>query len=64
MEVVNLVLVIVGSLVALIGIISFFVPALTRIINAPGGPRLKAIVALITGIILVLIGLIVEIPTG
>jgi hypothetical protein len=64
MEVVNLVLVIVGSLVALIGIISFFVPALTRIINAPGGPRLKSIVALITGIILILIGLIVEIPTG
>jgi putative Mn2+ efflux pump MntP len=64
MEVVNLVLVIIGSLVALIGIISFFVPALTRIINAPGGPRLKAIISLITGIILVLIGLIVEIPTG
>jgi hypothetical protein len=64
MEVVNLVLIIIGSIVALIGIISFFVPALTRIINAPGGPRLKAIVALITGIILVLIGLIVEIPTG
>ncbi len=64
MEGVNLVLIIIGSLVALIGIISFFVPILTRIINAPGGPRLKAIVALITGIILVLIGLIVEIPTG
>ena len=64
METVNLVLIIIGSLVALTGIISFFVPTLTRIINAPGGPRLKATVALIIGIILLLIGLIVEMPTG
>ena len=61
---VNTILIIIGSIVALIGIIAFFVPALTRIINAPGGSRLKAIVALITGIIMILIGLIVEIPTG
>jgi len=61
---VNTILIIIGSIVALIGIIAFFIPALTKIINAPGGPRLKAIIAIITGIILILIGLIVEIPTG
>lgn len=61
---VNTILIIIGALVALFGAIAFFVPALTRIINAPGGPKLKATIALIIGIILVLIGLIVEIPTG
>lgn len=61
---VNTILIIIGSLVALVGIIAFFVPGLTRIINAPGGPKLKATITLIIGIILVLIGLIVEMPTG
>jgi hypothetical protein len=60
----NTVFIIIGSLVTILGIIALFVPKLTRIINAPGGPRLKAIIAIITGIIIMLIGIFVEIPTG
>ena len=57
----NTILIIIGLLLALFGAIAFFVPMLTRIINAPGGPRLKASIVVITGIILLLIGLIVKI---
>lgn len=64
MAFVNTVFIIVGLLTAIIGILSFFIPVLTRIINAPGGPRLKAIIALIIGIIFILLGLMIEIPTG
>jgi hypothetical protein len=64
MTVVNTVFIITGAITAVIGILAFFMPGFARIINAPGGPRLKAIIALIIGIILILVGLIVEIPTG
>ncbi|PNX46744.1 MAG: hypothetical protein BV457_07120 [Thermoplasmata archaeon M9B1D] len=57
---VNTVLIIIGSLVALVGAIAFFVPALTRIINAPGGPKLKAIVLIIIGLILIVVGISVQ----
>ena len=58
METTNIILTIVGVFVLLIGLISFFNPSWTRWINFPGGPRLKAIVALIVGIILTGIGLL------
>jgi len=64
MAFVNTVFIIVGLLTAIIGISSFFIPGLTRIINAPGGPILKAIIAVIIGIIFILLGLIIKIPTG
>ncbi len=64
METVNLILVIVGIIAILIGIGAFLNPNIARFINAPGaGPRLKAFIASITGIILILIGLLVNIPT-
>ncbi len=37
-------------------------PNFARYINAPGGPRLKATIALIVGIIIIIIGLTIEIP--
>ena len=64
METVNIILLISGAIVLLFGIGAFFNPNLARWINAPGSPRLKAIIALITGIILVIVGFIYEIPTN
>jgi hypothetical protein len=62
MELVNIILTIVGISVLLIGIGAFLNPNFARLINAPGGPRLKAAIATIVGIIIIIIGLIVEIP--
>jgi hypothetical protein len=55
-------MIIVGVIVALIGVAAFFNPNFARIINVPGGPRLKAIVALIVGIIIAIVGLFIQIP--
>jgi len=63
MEITNTILIIVGVIVALFGVGAFLNPNLARWINAPGTPIIKAIVALVIGIILVIVGLIIEIPT-
>ena len=57
----NLILPICGAIVFLFGIAAFLNPNFGRWINAPGGPRLKAAVALIVGIIIIIIGLTIEI---
>jgi hypothetical protein len=62
MSVTNTILIVIGAIVILIGIFTFFNPNISRIINAPGGPKLKAAIAIIVGIIIALIGLIIEIP--
>ena len=48
MEIANTILIIVGIIVVIIGIATFINPNFSRIINALGGPRLKAVIALIT----------------
>ncbi|MBU7018832.1 MAG: hypothetical protein HXS44_15085 [Theionarchaea archaeon] len=48
----------VGIIVMLLGIIALFLPGLTRIINIPGNEKIKAIGAIITGIIIALLGYI------
>ena len=60
METVNTVLIIVGALLTLLAALTIFIPNLSRIINVPGGPRLKAILSIITGLILI-VGFIIEI---
>lgn len=62
MGITNIILIIVGAIVIIIGIAAFLNPNFARIINAPGGPRLKAIIALIAGIIILGIGLITQLP--
>jgi hypothetical protein len=62
MAAVNYILILLGVIVTLIGVISIFFPGLTKIINAPGGPRVKSIIAIIVGIIIFFIGLLVNIP--
>jgi len=64
MSVINTTFILVGALVALLGVLTFFIPALERIINAPGGPRMKALIALIIGLIFLIVGLTVEIPVN
>jgi len=62
MGITNTILLICGAIVILIGIGAFLNPNVARWINAPGGPRLKAIIALIVGVILALIGLVIPLP--
>ena len=65
METVNLILIIVGVIALLISIGAFLNPNIARFINAPGaGPRLKAFIAFTIGLILILVGLIFNIPTN
>ena len=58
----NTILIIIGIIVIIIGLATFINPNFSRLINAPGGPRLKAIIALIAGAILLLVGLIIQLP--
>ena len=52
----------IGIIVILVGLAALLNPNWSRRINLPGGPRLKSIGAMITGIILIIIGLVIEIP--
>ena len=58
----NTVFIIVGIIIALIGLAAIFNPNFARIINAPGGPRLKGAVALIAGIIILIVGFVYQFP--
>ena len=58
----NTIMVIVGIIVIIIATAAFINPTFARLINAPGSPRLKAIIALIVGIIILLIGMLYQIP--
>ena len=62
MEIANIILIIAGLIVLFFGIGAFLNPNLARWINAPGGPRLKAMIATIIGIILIVIAFIIKIP--
>ena len=63
MEIANIILLISGIIAVLFGIGAFLNPNLARWINAPGGPVIKAIVATITGIILIIVGLVIQFTT-
>jgi len=62
MSVTNIILLVVGGIVAIFGIAAFFIPSLAKWINAPGGPRLKAIISLVIGIIIIVISYVVPFP--
>jgi len=63
MEIANTILLIAGAFVLFFGIGAFFNPNVARWINVPGGPRLKAMTALIVGIILIVVSLVVYLPS-
>ncbi len=58
MDTVNIIIIIVGAIVSLIGIAAFLNPNFAKLINVPGGPKLKSIVAIIIGLIILIYGLI------
>ena len=64
METANLIAVVVGIIALLIGIGAIINPNIARWIRAPGDPRLKSIIAIITGIIIIIISLTIEFPTS
>jgi hypothetical protein len=63
MDMTNIIMIFVGIIVIVIGIVGFINPNFTRLINAPGSPRLKAIIAIVIGIVILFIGLIIQIPS-
>ena len=63
MGITNTILIVVGVIVVLVGIAAFINPNFSRLINAPGSPRLKAIIAMIVGIVILLVGMIIQLPS-
>ena len=55
---INIIISIVGIIVTIIGITTFINPNFAKLINVPGGPKIKGIVAIIIGIIILIYGLI------
>ena len=62
MYLLNTIFLIVGISISILGVVSFFLSALTKFINAPGGPKLKAIIATSIGIFFILLSLFIEMP--
>lgn len=60
MSTTNIIVAIVGIIVTLFGIGALLKPNIARWINVPGGPRMKAFVAIIVGIILIASGILVS----
>jgi len=58
----NYVFLIIGGFVILIGALGLLNPNWTRLINFPGGPRIKAFGAMISGLILLILGILLDIP--
>ena len=63
MEIANIILLIAGVIVSVFGIGAFFNPNFARWINAPGSPRLKAMIAIVVGIVLMVVSLVVYLPS-
>ena len=53
-----MVVIIIGIIVTIIGIATFINPNFAKLINFPGSPQLKAIVAIIVGLIILIFGFI------
>ena len=64
MNLLNWILAYTGLFVTIFGILALFFPSLARFINVPGvnSTSLKAIICMIVGIILTIIGIIIYIP--
>jgi len=58
----NTILLIIGAIVTLIGIGAFINTNLAKLINVPGGPRLKATICTVVGLIIIIIGFAISPP--
>ena len=52
----NLIAVLIGSIIGIVGIGSLLYPPLTRLINFPGNERLKALATIIIGGLIIIFG--------
>ena len=55
----HIILIILAIPLILLGLGAFLNPNIARWINAPGGPKLKAIIAMIAGFGMIIVGLII-----
>lgn len=62
MYLLNTIFLIIGIFVLAIGVLAFFIPGFSRIINAPGGPRMKAMIAIIVGAVFLVLAIFIEMP--
>ncbi len=53
----NIILIAGGALVALLGFFALINPNVSRFISAPGSTKLKGIIAIVVGLILIIVGL-------
>lgn len=60
MGITNIILIIAGVIVTLFGLGAFLNPNLARWINAPGAPIIKGIIAMIIGIIMIIVGFLIQ----
>ena len=56
MAIPNLILIVAGAIIVLLGIGTLLNPNIERLINLPGGATVKALVSLVIGIIIMIIG--------
>lgn len=62
MAIQNLIIIIVGAIIVLLGFGTLINPNIERLINLPGGATLKAIVSLVVGIIIIIMGFAISLP--
>ncbi len=62
MAIPNLILIIVGAIIVLLGFGILINPNIERLINLPGGATLKAIISLVTGTVIIIMGFVITLP--
>ena len=62
MGVTNIILLISGTVVVLFGLGAFLNPNIARWINAPGAPVIKAIIAMVIGVIIIVLSFVIQFP--
>jgi len=61
MAIPNLILIIVGAIIVLLGIGTLLNPNIERLINLPVGATVKALISLVIGVIIIIMGFVVTI---
>jgi hypothetical protein len=62
MAIPNLIIIIVGAIIVLLGFGTLINPNIERLINLPGGATLKAIISLVTGTVIIIMGFVITLP--
>jgi hypothetical protein len=62
MAIPNLIIIIVGAIIVLLGFGTLINPNIERLINLPGGATLKAMISLVTGTVIIIMGFVITLP--